>query len=125
MRQRTGDLERLGAAAYVVSFERPERLRAYVRAHRVALPALVDPQRHAYRAYGLRRGAWWRIYGPRVLWGYATRMLCGARPQIHGDTLQEGGDFVVGADGRLRLAHVGQDPFDRPPVDELLRAMRE
>ena len=115
----------LGAAVYAVSFERPERVRAYIRANHVELPVLADPQRHTYGAYSLRRGPWWRIYGPRVLWGYAIRILRGARPHLHGDTLQEGGDFVVGADGGLRLAHVGQDPFDRPPVDEVLRAARE
>jgi peroxiredoxin len=110
---------------YAVSFEQPGRLRAYIRANQIALPVLSDPQRRVYRAYGLARGPLWRIYGPRVLWGYATRILRGARPHVRGDTLQQGGDFVIDPSGRLCLAHVGQDSFDRPSVEELLRVVRD
>ena len=124
MRRSAAELDATGAAVYLVSFEQPGRLRAYIRTHHVGFPVLADPQRRVYRAYGMARGPLWRMYGPRVLWGYATRILRGARPHIRGDTLQQGGDFVIGREGRLRLIHVGQDSLDRPPADELLRAVR-
>jgi hypothetical protein len=109
---------------YAVSFEEPGRVRAYIHAHRIAVPVLADPERRVYRAYGLGRGPWWRMYGPRVLWGYLRRIPRGARVHLHGDTLQRGGDFVIAPDGSVLLAHVGRDPFDRPPVDALLGAVR-
>jgi hypothetical protein len=38
------------------------------------------------------------------------------------DTLQLGGDFVVGGDGRLVYAFRSADPDDRPPVADLIAA---
>jgi peroxiredoxin len=125
LRQCQADLDAIGARVLIVSFETPERLRAYVRYHQLPFPALADPQRAVYRRYGMGRGPWWRIYGPRVLLGYLRAYLRGRRVTIRGDTLQQGGDFVIDAAGTVRLAHVGQDSFDRPPVDDLLRALAE
>ncbi len=34
-----------------------------------------------------------------------------------------GGDAVIDADGVVRLWHPEQTPDDRPPVDELIRAL--
>jgi hypothetical protein len=41
-----------------------------------------------------------------------------------GDTHQLGGDFVVGENGRIQLAHPSRDPVDRPSMAELLQAIR-
>jgi alkyl hydroperoxide reductase subunit AhpC len=125
LRQRQSDLDAIGARVLTVSFETPERLRAYVRSHKLPFPALADPQRAVYRRYGMGRGPWWRIYGPRVLFGYLRAYLRGRRVTVQGDTLQQGGDFVIDAAGIVRLVHVGQDSFDRPAVDDLLRALAE
>jgi hypothetical protein len=35
-----------------------------------------------------------------------------------------GGDFVVGRDGRVAYAFRSTDPDDRPPVDDLIAAVR-
>jgi len=40
------------------------------------------------------------------------------------DTLQLGGDFVVGRDGRLVYVYRSKGPADRPPVDDLIAAAR-
>ncbi len=39
-------------------------------------------------------------------------------------TLQLGGDFVVRQDGRIAYAFRSDGPDDRPPVDELVAAVR-
>ncbi|MDQ3699541.1 MAG: redoxin domain-containing protein [Chloroflexota bacterium] len=125
MRQRQADLDASGALVYAVSFETPARLRAYVRLHQIPFPILADPARATYKGYGLGRGPWWRIYGPRVLWRYARAALQGRRITVKGDTLQRGGDFVVDGAGVLRLVHVGEDSFDRPPVGDVLQALAQ
>jgi hypothetical protein len=86
---------------------------------------LADPARVAYHAYGLGRNTVLRVYGPRILWQYAKWARQGRPIRIRDDTLQRGGDFIVGRDGRLTLAHTGRDQSDRPPIDMLLAAVRQ
>ena len=87
-------------------------------------PVLVDRERTAYAAWGLERAPPLRIWGdPRVWARYLGAALRGHRPRSFGaDTLQLGGDFVVGSDGVLAYARP-QRTDDRPPVNELLRAV--
>jgi hypothetical protein len=126
VRERWDEFADRDASALVVSFAAAERLEDY-RDH-LALPFAVaaDPDRRAYRAYGLTRGSLWQIWGPRVLWRYATLLARGRRPQrpARGDDLSQlGGDFVIAGDGRLSYAHLSHSPADRPPVEDLLRAL--
>ena len=60
---------------------------------------------------------------PRVWLGYARLIASGERPRALGrDTLQLGGDFVVGPDGTIVYARP-QARDDRPPVAVLLREL--
>ena len=122
MRDRLGELG--DAEVALVTFTHPRNLRGY-RA-RLGLPfaVLADEARAAYRAYGLGRGPWWRVWGPATLLEYARLVREGGRPERPAeDTLQLGGDFVVGRDGRLVYAYRSTGPADRPPVDELVAAV--
>ncbi len=112
-----------GARIALVSFEKPARLRAYVRYHKLPYLSLSDDSRSLYQAFGMGRGPWWRIYGPRVVWGYLKAYLRGARFRVHGDTFQCGGDVIVDGAGMVQLTHVGVDSYDRPSVDELLKRL--
>ncbi len=87
-------------------------------------PFLVDQALASYRAYGLDSSAL-RAWSPRNLLYYAKAKLQGRETLGNrGDTHQLGGDFVVGPNGRLRLAHPSRDPIDRPSIDQLLHAIR-
>jgi len=113
------------AAVVVISFSAPEHVAAYHRDQLAPLTVLVDADRHAYRAYGLGRGSVWKVWGPRSWWAYAKLIRRGHRFQRPTeDTLQLGGDFVVGRDGRIVYAFRSDDPDDRPPVDDLVAAVR-
>lgn len=68
----------------------------YRSRNHVRLPILLDPDRSAYRAFGLDRGSVARVWGL---------------------------DFVVGPDGKLVWGFWGQGPDDRPDVDELIEAV--
>jgi hypothetical protein len=85
---------------------------------------LADPSRAAYHAYGLGRNTVWRVYGPRILWQYARWGIQGKPIELNDDALQRGGNFVVGRDGRLSLAHTGRDQADRPTPHAILAALR-
>ncbi|MGI9597470.1 MAG: AhpC/TSA family protein [Acidimicrobiales bacterium] len=132
-------LEELGDNTDVVliTFTKPENLSGYQRANDLPFPILVDPDRSAYRAFGLGRGSAARVYGLRAARRYWDILRSGdptgpdrftglrdlVRPAE--DPLQLGGDFLVGPDGRLAYGFWGQGPDDRPSVEELIAAVAE
>ncbi len=111
----------------LVTFTEPAHVTDYLEVNHLPYPVLVDPERTTYRAYGLGRGSARRMYG----WRAARRYLQILRSDGFGrlrrpteDTLQLGGDFVIGPDGRLVYGFWGAGPDDRPAVDELIAAVR-
>lgn len=109
----------------LVTFTDRGQASAYRRRRGLGIPVLVDPDRAAYRAYGLGRGSVWRVWGWRALRRYVELFpangLGGLRRPTE-DTLQLGGDFVVAPDGTLAWGFWGDGPDDRPSVDELIDA---
>ncbi len=110
----------------LVTFTKPENLEQYATGHDLGFPMLIDPDRAAYRAFGLGRGSLARMYG----WKAARRYLQIIRDEGFGglarpteDTLQLGGDFVVGPDGTLEYGFWGEGPDDRPTIDDLVDAI--
>ena len=125
MRQRQAEIEARDAVVLVIGFEPSRRVGEYCRRHGVPFRCLVDESRTVYRAYGLDRASWLRTLTPRALAPYirhafSARLVRRASDQ---DVQQRGGDFVVGRDGRIRLAHTSDDPADRPRVDAILAAL--
>lgn len=85
---------------------------------------LADPKLEVYHAYGMGRHSPWTAYGPKIAWRYLRFIAQGKPLRLpKQDTLQKGGDFVVGRDSRLTLAHVGGDQSDRPSVEDILVAL--
>jgi hypothetical protein len=118
-------IQALGAEVVVVSFEPAARLPGYRELHGWPFPVVSDPERVAYRAFGLESAGWRDLLAPRVLKRYAQLLLQGYRVRWSGaDLHQLGGDFVIDRGRRLIYAHRSLDPADRPPVSELLSALR-
>ena len=61
-----------------------------------------------------------RALAPYIRLAFSGRAVPRASDQ---DVRQRGGDFVVGPDGRIRLAHASDDPADRPSVGAILAAL--
>jgi peroxiredoxin len=95
------------AEVAVVLFTRPRNLRGYRGRFVAPLGVITDESRDVYRAFGLGRDP-----QPQD------------EPAGHEATTQQGGDFVIGRDGRLVYAFRSRDTDDRPSVDELLDAVR-
>ncbi len=128
MLQRRDRIAELGATAAVVVHDEPERVReGLLQGFDVPYPVIVDLDRLAYRAWGLRRANPARIYLDPAVWRAYGRLLRGGGERLRPagrDTLQLGGDFVVGSDGRLVYSRP-QRADDRPPVGALVKALSE
>ena len=110
-----------------VAFDEPARVRAgLLSGVDDPWPVLIDRRREAYRSWGLGRAS--RLKLARLDWvrGYARMVLRGDRLARPGeDVLQLGGDFVIGRDGTIVLAHPQRDFDDRPPAAVLVRTLEE
>jgi len=119
-------LDEADASAVFVTIDDPEPVRRGLLAGlEVPYPVLVDRERVAYRDWGLRRSSVTGIWlDPRVWARYASLVVRGERlRRLGSDTLQLGGDFVIDSDGMVVYARP-QRRDDRPPVGELLGALR-
>jgi AhpC/TSA antioxidant enzyme len=125
LRQRQSELDERGAVVLVIAFEETRRVRGFCRSHRLPFRCLVDESRTTYRAYGMGRAPWTRTLTPRSVAPYIRHMFSprAVRRASDQDVRQRGGDFVVGGDGMIRLAHASDDPADRPTVDGILAAL--
>jgi hypothetical protein len=120
-----GEIRGLGAEVVVVSFAPVERLQGYRSLHGWPFPVVTDPQRAAYRAFGLESAPWRRLLRPRVIWRYLALMVQGFRVRASDeDVHQLGGDFVLDRQRRIVFEHRSTDPADRPAVPELIAALR-
>ena len=117
--------EELGAGPVCITFASPALLAAFERDLDLRIALYGDPERAAYRAFGMRRGSLARVWlHPRVWWEYARLLARGRRVAgVEQDTLQLGGDAVIGSDGRLRWIYHSRGPEDRPSVEELIAAI--
>lgn len=125
MHDRRDRVEELGAGVVFVAFDAPDALReGLLEDVDRAFPLIADESRDSYRAWGLERASWWRVWlDPKVWWTYLRLLLSGERLRPGGsDPLQLGGDFVVDPEGVVVYARP-QRRDDRPPVGELLRVV--
>lgn len=109
----------------VVTFTEAASAADYRERNDLDLTVLIDVDRSAYRAFGLGRGSVTRVWGWRAARRYVEILRSQGRRGLRRpteDTLQLGGDFVIGADGRLMFGHWGKGPDDRPDIDLLIAA---
>ena len=115
-------IARAGGSVVFVAHDTPQRVGAgLLRGIDLPWPVLVDLDRIAYRAWGLRRASFRTVWLDPTVWARYGRLLLGGQRlrRLGGDTLQLGGDFVLDADGVITWARP-QHADDRPPVGVLL-----
>jgi hypothetical protein len=114
------ELERLNTEVLLISFGDKPDARDWLKETCPSFRLLLDPQRTTYHRYGLEH-SWRRSGGLKTLRRYVQLIRGGRRLHgIKGDPAQLGGDFIVGSDGLIQLAHPSHDPTDRPPASELV-----
>lgn len=118
----------LEAGANVVLIGHGDRLAAeeFRKARLVPFTLLLDPDRAAYRAYGLTRGGLMKVFGPSTALPFLAANL---RPETRqrglkgGDLMQMPGTFVVDGEGVIRLAHRNRHVADSPRNEDILEAV--
>ena len=126
VRSRGKDLEAANAVLVVIAAEPMEALAKVAAEEKWSGPVLADPGRGVYLAYGLTRLLWYRVFTPKAALLYLGFILRGRFPGKPGqDALQQGGDFVVDGQGTLRFVSATQRSHDRPPVDQIIGAIRK
>ncbi len=128
VRDRWAEFERRGARALAISFSSPAEVGLHAGHLELLFDLAADPARITYAGYGVARGSAWQAWHPKAQWKYFRAWLRGEEiaPTKRGDDLlQLGADFVIGADGIVRLAYYSRRSDDRPPVDTLLAALDE
>jgi hypothetical protein len=115
------------ALPVVITFaDDPERLAAYRSHLELDFPVLADLDRVLYRTFGVGRGSFRRVWSPGTLMMYARLLRRGRRlrPPTE-DTRQLGADAVIDRAGRLHRLWLPSGPDARPPIDEIIGAVRD
>lgn len=117
--ERSEQIEAAGVQVLVITQSKPTSLQNTP----IKFTILCDPERKAYRYFGLDRGRLSMFFRPWVLFRYFKMIFRGIRirwSEPDEDVLQLGGDFLVSANRRLVFAHRSNDPADRPTLRSLL-----
>jgi peroxiredoxin len=109
----------------VISFGTPALAQNWIEQTRSSFQFLIDPEKKAYRAYGLESSLL-RSWSPKIWFAYTRLMLQGWKWRgIQGDSRQLGGDFIVDQQGIIRMAYRSHDPTERPKIEEIIQVLDE
>ncbi len=122
MQKHFGEFATAGLKVLAVTQSKPESVAEPI----LGVPTFCDPDRAAYRYFGLERGRWFMFLRPASIFRYLKLMFAGWRPSWERgeDLLQLGGDFVISEDLRLVYAYRSSDPTARPAPADLLQAIQ-
>jgi peroxiredoxin len=121
----TPEISARGIGLAIVTHAAPEAAKAFCEERAPTVRCLADPDRSAYRAYGLGRASIWQTFLSLNVWRSNNRLKREKGwdtdlPPAGQDAMQMGGTFIIGVDGRIRLPYYYQDIADHPPVELLL-----
>jgi peroxiredoxin len=111
-----------GVRVVIVTPAEPEASAAFARDMRLPFPVLCDPERDAYRMYGLTEGSVGQLINPRIVARGVQATLRGNLIEVPkgGNTRQLPGTAIVDRDGRLQLHHVAADASDHLTAEQLI-----
>ena len=114
------ELEARQTRVILISFGTDQMAQAWIAETNSDFQFLLDPEKKAYRAYGLQRSLL-RSWKPKIWIEYAKLLSQGRKWRgIQGDSGQLGGDFIIDRSGIIRMAYRSIDPSDRPAVSHIL-----
>lgn len=117
-------IEKAGLGIAVVTQGTPEITLLFAQQYAPGLLALSDPERVAYRAYGLERGSLFETFlSLKVLRAVRRSREKGYQmepPPEGQDAMQMSGTFIIGRDGRILLPFYYDNIADHPSLDLLL-----
>ena len=124
MRGHEDDFRRAGAGLAAVGLGGRSYARAFREETGIDFPLLVDEERRAYRAAGLKKANVLHLLRPDNARSRARARAAGQRQHRLGkDPLQLGGSFVFGPGDVDLYAHLSETFGDNAPIEDLLRAV--
>ncbi len=127
MIEQQAEIDQIGGVVVLVAYDRPGLIGTrMMRGLEVPFPILFDPERVAYRAWGLgRTGLFGAMLSPSLNWRYLKLLIRGERfLGFAPDMFQLGGDFVLDRSHRVRFVHRMRNNGDRAPVARLIAEFR-
>lgn len=122
------ELKKKKLSLVIVTQGTPEEAKAFCAERAPNVTCLADPERRAYRAYGLERATVWQSFISLNVWrsnrrlkkdrGWTTDL-----PPQGQDALQMAGTFIIAPDGHIRLPYYYDDIADHPSVELLLHGV--
>jgi peroxiredoxin len=117
-----------GLALAIVTQGTPEQALVFCQERAPGLLCLADPERKAYKAYGLERASLWQTFLSLNVWRSNQRLKQRRGwnvewPPKGQDAMQMAGLFVIAPDGRIRLPYYYDDIADHPSTDLLLHGV--
>ncbi|MEO6796842.1 MAG: AhpC/TSA family protein [Candidatus Dormibacter sp.] len=123
MRQRQAELA--PARVVIITFASASKAARVLQPWLTAFEVWVDPEREAYRAWGLGRRRLVAVLNLGTVRLYARAFLRGRRWRPRQwDFGQLGGEAVLDADSVVRLWHPERTADDRPAIDALIRTLQ-
>lgn len=124
VREQIPQLVEAGGRVAAVAMGTPQQVARFFGDLTGRMTCLADPDRQAYKAFGLERAGWWQIAGPQVWLPSIRALLRGGVGRPVGDVQQLPGAFVIDCQGVVRLADRPKNQVDRHGVDELVATVR-
>jgi len=122
------ELRANGIVPVIVTQGTPKETRAFGGKYARGVLCLSDPERRAYRAYGLERANIFQTFLSPHVWASNARLRrekgwSTEFPPKGQDAMQMAGIFIIGTDGRIHLPYYYDDIADHPPLDLLLHGV--
>ena len=122
------DLNKIGLRLAFICHASVELTRQFCEQRAPNATCFADPDRAAYRAFGLFQGSLWQILLSPQIWKSNRRLAREKKfkpevPPAGQDAAQMSGVFIIGTDGRIRLPYYYDDIADHPPMDLLLHGI--
>lgn len=119
LRQSKLELDARQTRVILISFGTNQLAQAWIEETNSDYQFLLDPEKKAYRAYGLGH-SFFHSWKPKIWIEYARLLTQGRKWRgIQGDSGQLGGDFIIDRSGIIRMAYRSDDPADRPAVSHI------
>jgi peroxiredoxin len=125
LRERKESCDQVGLRIFPIGQGTPEELRNFMNGRNLPFEMHTDPERAAFRAYGLERGSPGQIFSRQVVVeGFKAAAEGHVMTRAVGDIKQLPGSFVV-EDGTIVFAHRGQLSSDVADPDDLISAVSQ
>ena len=125
MRERTEDLEALGAKLTLIGNGSVEQAKRFHLEHAPDCDVLTDPSLTTYRALGLRRSTAGTLGPQSVAAGIRSTMKGHVQKSVQGDPWQLGGLYVLAKGGRTIYSQKFRHAGERPEMKTILKVLTE